>query len=133
MTVVEENEVRTWLASYGTAWEARDPAAFVRLFAPDLRYHWTPFEAPKEGREALVHAFTAATARQEGISFQATVLSVRGAQGVAHWRCSFVRPGSTLTVRLDGIFVMEFDGHGACTLFREWWHSDEAPPPPPLA
>jgi hypothetical protein len=33
-----------------------------------------------------------------------------------------------LPVRLDGIFLMEFNAERECTLFREWWHSDEALP-----
>ena len=36
-----------------------------------------------------------------------------------------IRVGSGQTVHLDGIFLMEFNGQRGCTLFREWWHSDE--------
>lgn len=122
---MEEREARAWLAAYGGAWAARDSAAFVRLFSEDVHYHWTPFEAPKVGREALAAAFEAATGRQERIAFRSSVIGVRPGRTLAHWRCSFVRVGSGRTVQLDGIFLMEFNDERACTRFREWWHSDE--------
>lgn len=123
---VNGEELKAWLAAYGRAWESRDSSAFARLFAPAVRYHWTPFDPPKEGREAVVAAFEAATARQDRIEFRSRVLGQHGGQALAHWQCSFVRDGSGQTVHLDGIFLMEFNGNRECTLFREWWHSDEA-------
>lgn len=126
--VVEASAVNAWLEEYGRAWEARDSSTFVRLFSRNVRYHWTPFEPAQEGRDDLTAAFETATARQERIAFRASVLAVNGDRSVAHWQCSFVRPHSEPTVRLDGIFLMEFNAAGECTLFREWWHSDEALP-----
>ena len=125
---VEASAVSAWLESYGRAWEARDSSAFVRLFARNVRYHWTPFEPAKEGRAGLSDAFEAATARQEQIAFRASVLAVRDGLSLAHWQCSFVRPRSGRRVRLDGVFLMEFNVERECTLFREWWHSDEPAP-----
>jgi SnoaL-like domain len=122
---LEEREASAWLEAYGSAWAARDSAAFVRLFSQDVHYHWTPFEAPRVGRDAVAAAFETATARQERIAFRSSVIGVRPGQALAHWRCSFVRVGSGLTVQLDGIFLMEFNAEGACSRFREWWHSDE--------
>jgi hypothetical protein len=127
---VEASAVSAWLERYGRAWEARDPSAFARLFSRNVRYHWTPFEDAKEGRSGLSEAFETATARQERIAFRASVLAVHpNGPSLAHWQCSFVRPGSEMPVRLDGIFLMEFNAGNECTLFREWWHSDEALPP----
>jgi hypothetical protein len=126
--VVDASAVSDWLESYGRAWEARDSSAFARLFSRNVRYHWTPFEAAKEGRPGLAEAFETATARQERIAFRASVLAVHDGRCLAHWQCSFVRPRSELPVRLDGIFLMEFNAERECTLFREWWHSDESLP-----
>lgn len=122
---MEASTVNVWLDEYGRAWEARDASAFVRLFSHDVRYHWTPFEAAREGRDGLAEAFEAATARQEQIAFSATMLGIHDGSALAHWQCSFVRIDSGLPVRLDGIFLMEFNADGQCERFREWWHSDE--------
>ncbi len=64
-----EADFKAWLASLGQAWEARDAEAFAALFTEDVRYYWTPFEAPKEGREGVAAAFRAAVARQSDIRF----------------------------------------------------------------
>ena len=123
---MDEDAVAAWLASYGTAWENRDSTAFIRLFSPDVHYYWTPFEEPKRGRDRLAEAFQSATAGQERIAFRASLLAVRDSRAVAHWQCSFQRVGTGLPVHLDGIFLMEFDAQAVCTVFREWWHAQEA-------
>ena len=118
-------DLSAWLGRYGRAWEARDADRFAALFSPDVRYHWTPFDEPQAGRGAVADAFRNAVQRQEDILFDATILSFQERTGIARWRCSFRRPGATSRVRLDGIFLMEFDDAGLCATFREWWHSDE--------
>ena len=118
--------LEAWLAAYGRAWERKDTEAFVDLFAPDVRYHWTPFQDPKRGREGVGEAFRAAVSCQEAIEFNCTLRWVEGQEGLAHWWCSFDRVETGHRVRLDGIFEMMFDEAGRCEVFREWWHSDEA-------
>jgi hypothetical protein len=54
---MESNHFDSWLAAYGRAWERRDAQAFAALFTPDVRYHWTPFEEPRVGRDAVAEAF----------------------------------------------------------------------------
>jgi hypothetical protein len=127
---VDRHQLEAWLAEYGNAWQDRDSRAFVSLFAPEVLYHWTPFEEPKRGRDVLAAAFDAAVARQASIRFSSAVLAVDERSGIASWRCSFERVGTGRQVQLDGIFQMEFDNGGSCTVFREWWHSDEFLRPP---
>lgn len=122
---MDTRELKAWIAAYGRAWEAKDSSAFVRLFSPTVKYYWTPFDEPKDGREAVAAAFQAATARQDHIRFDCSVLGQHAEHALAHWQCSFVRIGTGRTVHLDGIFLMAFDSRRECTLFREWWHSDE--------
>ena len=114
-----------WLRAYGEAWESKDTAAFLAGFTEDVAYHWTPFDAPKRGHAMLAEAFEAAVARQTGIRFEATVLSVSGDFAICHWGCGLVRVGTGEPVRLDGIFACTFNRDGRCRVFREWWHSSE--------
>lgn len=116
----------TWLRRYGAAWEARDAAAFVALFTEDCRYHWRPFQEPQRGHEELTAVVSAAFGRQREVRFGAEVLGLTDdGAGLAHWWCSFRRPGQDRRVTLDGIFLVELDHQGLCRVFREWWHSDE--------
>jgi ketosteroid isomerase-like protein len=125
---MESNHLDNWLAAYGLAWERRDAQAFAALFTPDVHYHWTPFEEPKVGRDAVAEAFGAAVVRQRDIRFTASALSRGDPVGIAHWQCSFERTDADYTVRLDGMLTVEFADSGLCRIFREWWHSDEGEP-----
>ncbi len=77
------------------------------------------------GRAGIAAAFTAAVSTQDNIRFSHQILAVAGMTGICHWQCSFDRAGSNDRVRLDGVFVVIFDGGGLCREFREWWHSSE--------
>jgi len=114
-----------WLRLYGRAWETRDPAAAVELFAPDALYHWTPFGPPKRGRAEIATAWEQATARQRDVHFRFRVWFVEGRRGVAHWHTTLTRATTGLPVELDGVLAAEFDDAGRCAVFREWWHSSE--------
>lgn len=115
-----------WLEAYGKAWEEKDADSFTGLFSPDVLYYWTPFEEPKRGRDGLAQAFHAAVSRQRDIHFTSKILATATeGKGIAHWHCAFDRIGTGVRVSLDGIFLMEFGDDDRCSVFREWWHSDE--------
>jgi ketosteroid isomerase-like protein len=122
-----------WLDRYGRAWEARDGEAATPLFTPDALYWWTPFEAPKRGRAEIARAWNDAVSRQSDVRFRHEVLSVDGSRGVARWQTSLTRTATGRRVRIDGILLVEMTDDGLCREFREWWHSDEALPPPPVS
>ena len=121
----EVTDFRNWLRRYGAAWEAKDSKAFSALFSEDVAYYWTPFEEPKQGRHAVGQAFAAATSTQQEISFSASILSIGGRIGTAHWTCSLTRIETGAPVLIDGILLARFDDTGKCQIFREWWHSNE--------
>jgi hypothetical protein len=117
--------VADWLARYGRAWEQKDAVAFTDLFTEDATYRWTPFLEPMRGREGIAAAVIGAFNVQQDIHFGWTLLAAAGEPFIAHWTCEFKRIPAGNPVRLDGIFVLRFDGRGLCHDFREWWHSDE--------
>lgn len=61
--------------------------------------------------------------RQEDISFGSDVLFVEGNRAFIHWWASYVRKRGGRRLRLDGAFVLDFEG-GLCRTLREWWHID---------
>ena len=122
---LSEQQFEQWINAYGAAWEAQDGGRFVQLFEADALYYWTPFEAPKKGRDQIADAFNGAVGRQRDIDFGARVLYVQANLGAAHWTCSLTRATTGKRVHIDGIFVVQFGDHGKALSFREWWHSDE--------
>lgn len=117
-----------WLCSYGEAWMARDPDAAVMLFSPDVEYHETPFGPAAIGASGLHQYWTeGAVQNQRDVKFEGTPITLENDRGLAHWRASFRRTGTHITVELDGVLSAAFDGSGRCVEFREWWHRREQP------
>jgi SnoaL-like domain len=104
-------EFANWLERYGQAWIKRDPEAAVQLFAPDARYYETPFDVPLVGRADIWQYWQHVPQSQESISFQATPLAIVN--------------GACRRVKLDGVFLLQFDSQGLCVELREWWHRRE--------
>ena len=121
-----QHEFDRWLKAYGAAWEAKDAEAFAGLFTDDVRYFWTPFEAPKKGRQGVADAFSNAVANQRDIHFSYEILAVGEGRCVAWWACAFTRPATGQPVQIDGILVLKPTPDGSGQEFREWWHSDES-------
>lgn len=117
-------DFKNWLKLYGQAWEDKDPKRFADLFTVDAKYFWTPFENPKLGREDIRIAFETAISTQENIKFGYDVISFAENIGICRWWCKFIRTTSQNLVKLDCIFVCEFDNSNLCKNFREWWHKD---------
>ncbi len=122
---IDISSLNEWLIKYKNAWESRDPAAAAALFTVDAEYFWTPFEAPKRGRDEIAKAWADATSRQQDVHFSFDVLAVTGNTGIAHWHTSFLRMATGKHVELNGIIIAEFNGARLCRVFREWWHSSE--------
>lgn len=114
-----------WLEAYGRAWEARDPAAAAHLYADEGTYQVTPFLEPMRGRAAILEYWKHVAQTEEDIRFGYEILAVTEERGIARWWASFVRVPPGLKTKLDGIFVIAFDGEGKCTSLREWWHKEQ--------
>lgn len=123
-----DNTFDAWLREYGRTWMEKDVPAFTKLFSEDAYYHWTPYEEPKVGREAIGKAVEDAITTQRDITFHYAILSASGFPAVAHWRTTYVRTTTEKEVTLDGIMSVEFDENGLCRVFREWWHSTDPLP-----
>jgi SnoaL-like protein len=120
-----EDMLRSWLDAYGRAWEARDPEAVIALFAEDGTYQETPFVEPMCGRPAIAAYWSRATGPHTNVHFEYEVLALDSNQGIARWCCSFVRVPVKASLKLYGIFVLQFDREGRCQSLREWWHRQE--------
>ena len=121
------DELKSWLDTYGRAWETRDPELVVTLFTEDATYQETPFVEPMRGRVAIHEYWAQKVAQwQEDVRFGHEVLAVEGDTGIGHWWVSFVRIRTKSKVRLDGIFLLTFDRTRLCRTLREWWVRQES-------
>jgi ketosteroid isomerase-like protein len=126
MTVeVSREHVTKWLDDYKAAWENRDAEAAGRLFTQDARYFETPFSSPFIGSVCVRDYWRAVTREQRDIRFTYQIISVAGASAVVHWTSTFIWSGHP--VELDGMFLLDFDRAGLCSVLREWWLKKELP------
>lgn len=119
------DDARSWFNKYGSAWENRDPEQFASLFATEAVYHWDPIDREFRGREEIKAAFESAISTQKDIHFSYEIMSSEENNSIAHWKCELTRTTSGRKVQIDGIMVVKFDDSGLCTIFKEWWHSNE--------
>lgn len=120
--------VERWLAGYGAAWEAKDPAQLTALFDSEADYFETPFSGPFKGLAAIQSYWREAVAAQQDIRFRAELWSIDGATAIAHWRTTFTRLPARAKSTLDGVFHLRFlsTPRGiVCVELREWWHYRE--------
>jgi limonene-1,2-epoxide hydrolase len=135
------------MQGYKAAWEQRDDALFVALFAEDGEYHNTPF-ATQRGPAQLAE-YWQRVKLQTDVQLDFEVLSSSAGGGLAHWRVSYQvaseelfqiwarSTGTSLVARqpgdplprmvLDGVLKAEFVGD-RCQCCRIWWHSLPQPP-----
>jgi len=123
---MNELTVAAWLDEYGRAWKTRAPDRAAALFSEDALYHQDPFGQPAQGREEIRAYWAKATGRQADVTFSYNLVCVSGAMAAARWAAGFTRTPTGITVRLDGVLILEFDAHGLCRELREWWHIVES-------
>ncbi len=111
-----------WLKSYGQASADNDAKASAELFAPNAKYHETPFDEPMVGRDAIYQYWSkgAQTLKDKESTYE--ILAVKDDLGIARWQSKFTIIQSGKRVALDCLFLIEFDENEKCSVFREWWH-----------
>lgn len=116
---------REWMELYGEASENGDAKAAAQLFAQDAEYYETPFDEPIIGHDNIYRYWSEASQSLEDVRFSYEILAVPGNLGIALWQARFASVKSGNHVALDGVFLVELDEQGKCTVFREWWHRQE--------
>lgn len=117
-------EFKNWLKLYGQAWEDKDAIRFSELFANEVKYFLNPFEIPLTGRSNIQIAVEKKFLTQDNIKFNYQIISVAENMGVCKWWCKFTRNSNQNLIKLDGVFICEFDKNNLCKNFNEWWHKD---------
>jgi ketosteroid isomerase-like protein len=133
---VDAAAVAAWLAAYIEAWKAYDRERIGALFSDDVEYRFHPYDAPVQGREAVIEAWLGegehegAPGRDEEGTYDASYrpLAIDGDVAVAVGTSSYAgEPGGPVEEVYDNCFVMRFDGDGRCREFTEWFMKRPGP------
>jgi SnoaL-like domain len=108
--------VQAWLDAYVAAWRSYDPVEIGALFSDAAEYRYHPYDEPLRGRQAIVDDWLGD--RDEPGSWEARyeVQVVDGDKAVATGETRYTS-GRTFS----NVYVLEFDGDGACRSFTEWY------------
>lgn len=117
---------KAWLDAYGRAWKTHDTEIIGSLFTERAIYHIRPFEEPLRGRAAIMEYWAGIAETQTNVKFSYEILGYAFAYGIAHWSAEFIRIPAGKRIQLDGVLTAMLDGDNQCSIFREWWHSQEA-------
>lgn len=120
--MVTPQAVEAWLRQYVEAWKSYDPQTIGDLFTEDARYFYGPYDAPLEGRAAIIASWLADRDKPGTYTGEYHLLMAEGNRVVTNGRSTyFGDDGKTPIREYDNIFVLEFDDRGRCRLFREWY------------
>jgi hypothetical protein len=126
---VDRDAVDRWLRAYVDAWKTYDPVQIASLFAENVRYHYHPYDAPIEGRDAVVRSWlgdsdaSGASTRDELNTYDATyrAVAVDDRLAVAVGSTHYSESADSQNRVFDNCFLIRFDPEGRCTDFTEWY------------
>ncbi|OGG36611.1 hypothetical protein A3J20_00560 [Candidatus Gottesmanbacteria bacterium RIFCSPLOWO2_02_FULL_42_29] len=114
-----------WINKMGQAWVERNPNAILTLFADKFQYFESPFTKPLSDKKTLLALWQEVPASQKDVSFEFEIISETQFRYIAHWKSSFTRIPTGKKAFLDGIFLINLNNQGLCTLFKQWWVNKE--------
>lgn len=123
------DDVQAWLDRYVAAWRANDPELIGDLFADDAAYRWRPYggdEHAAHGRAAIVQGWLDEGDAPDSWEAAYEPYAVEGhravAIGTSHYLPTDTEPARTFS----NCFLLEFDSHGRCTAFTEFYMRHDA-------
>jgi hypothetical protein len=117
--------VTAWLRAYVRAWETYDPDEVADLFTENAAYAYHPFDEPIRGRLAIVASWLEGKDPAGTYDGRYEPVAIDGNIAVANGRSRYFKDATKadLDREYDNLFLIEFDDHGRCRSFREWYMS----------
>jgi len=123
-----KDEIATWLEAHDAAWRAADHDAIADLFSDHAVYHLGPFEeswrglaGPFRGRDAIAAGWLAGGIEGERFQIESEILAIDGQRAVVNRRITYLEADGSVESRWDTCWVVDFDGAGRCSEYREWF------------
>jgi len=110
-----------WTQRYVEAWTNNDPEGIGALFSEGARYYTHPYRDPWEGRDAIVKGWTENPDPPGSWAAEYRALAVTGNTGVVRGNTKYFKADGSVDKEYANIFVVEFDAHGRCTEFTEFF------------
>jgi hypothetical protein len=126
------DDFTTWLERYISAWRGGDPAEIGDLFTDDAVYSYHGGADRIDGRAAIVASWLEEPDPPGSWEAHYEPLAIEGETFVARGETRYWDADGSVRDEYRNIFVCEFDAHGRCSSFAEWFVRT-GPPTPPTA
>jgi uncharacterized protein (TIGR02246 family) len=104
-----------WIEAYRKAWESNQPEDIAALFTADGRYFTAPYEAPWEGRKAIVEGWISAADQPGTTTFVWEPVVIT--DDVQVIRATTTYPSKVYR----NLWVLKLDAEGLCREYTEYW------------
>ena len=114
-------DVARWLSDYIDAWRSNDRRQIARLFSPDARYRYYPYEDPVIGAEAIADSWLSDPDDPESWEASYEPVAVDGDTAVAVGVSRYAATADQPAREYHNSFVLRFDDAGRCRELTEWY------------
>ncbi|MBC8075552.1 MAG: nuclear transport factor 2 family protein [Chloroflexales bacterium] len=114
---MNRDAIALWVDGYVQAWQTNEPDTIARLFTEDATYAASPFDAPWQGRAAIVAGWLGRRDAPGTWTFRYAVLAVTADGGVVRGWTTY----PALQQEFSNIWLIQLNERGQCTAFTEWW------------
>jgi uncharacterized protein (TIGR02246 family) len=114
---MEASIVTAWVDAYVRAWNTNDPADISQLFTDDALYFTGPFDAPWEGRDAIIQEWLSHQDAPGATSFRYEVLAITSDRSIVRGWTLYHNPAR----EYSNIWLIDFGPDERCRAFTEWW------------
>jgi len=117
------DELRTTIAAYVEAVNARDPQAIADLFSADAHQADPASNPPNIGRQAIAGFFRDSIGASDSWTFTAKAVHTCAATVAIDFQIDLITGGSPMTI--DGIEVFEVGDDGLITTVNAYWDESD--------
>ena len=103
-------------------WRTRKPDRIRELMSGKFKYYEDPFSDPITDISELISTWREIETQDLRVLEIKPLFSADRA-GAAMWECTVGLPDGT-RMNMKGVYLVELDRSGRCSLFRQWWNED---------
>lgn len=109
-----------WARKFGAAWAKLDPDGALAMLNKNVKYYETAFSEPCSSWEKVEELWQVIPKNQKDVTFTHDVVMVKNNLGLIHWRVTRSTVPGNEHQEFDGVFLIELDESGLCTMFKQW-------------
>jgi len=117
---MNKSDFYEWGEKFGSAWSRLDVEGALAMLSKDVEYYESNFSPACSSWEEVVKLWEVVPRNQKNVVFNHEVIVVEGDFGCIRWQVSRDLISTGKHQKIDGIFIIQLNSKGLCTIFRQW-------------